>query len=83
MTCEMPLLNFTFGNGLTESLQKMSLSGRKKLMSLYDRQDESGMKKTVLGIVVTNCLGGRDGRTTLVYYAISRYKYDYKVYIVL
>ena len=79
----MPLLNFTFGNGLTESLQKMSLSGRKKLMSLYDRQDESGMKKTVLGIVVTNCLGGRDGRTTLVYYAISRYKYDYKVYIVL
>lgn len=76
MASEMPLLHFTFGNGLTQSLQKMSSSGRKKLMSLHDRQAEGGREKTVLGIVVTNCLAGQDGKTTLVYHTISRFNHS-------
>jgi len=76
LVSEMPLLNFTFGNGLTESLQKMSHSSRRKLMGLHDRQSEDGRRKSVLGVVVTNCLGGRDGRTTLVYFTISRFNHS-------
>lgn len=71
---ENPLLQFTFGKGLTESLQKTSTSSRKKLMSLHDRQSDG--RKSLLGVVVTNCLGGRDGATTIVYYTISRFNHS-------
>jgi len=76
LVSEMPLLNFTFGKGLSESLQKMNLCSRRKLMSLHDRQSEGGRRKTVLGVVVTNCLGGKDGKTTLVYCTISRFNHS-------
>ena len=67
---EMPLLKFKFGKGLTESLMKLTTPVKKKLMSLYDRQ-AVGDKKTVLGVVVTNCLAGAN-EETLVYHLISR-----------
>jgi len=65
---EKPLMLFKAGHGLTECLTKMSDQGKRKLMSLYDRDNEEG---TVLGILLTNCLAGRC-QTSVLYYTISR-----------
>jgi len=66
---ENPLMLFKAGNGLTECLSKMSDRGKRKLMSLYDRDDDEN--RTVLGILLTNCLAGRMA-TSVLYYLISR-----------
>jgi len=66
---EKPLMIFKAGNGLTECLKKMSDQGKRKLMSLYDRDNEN--ERTVLGILLTNCLAGRFA-TSVLYYLISR-----------
>jgi len=66
---EKPLLIFKAGNHLTQCLSKMTDQGKRKLMQLYDRENETEGK--VLGILVTNCLAGRMA-TSVLYYQISR-----------
>jgi len=66
---EKPLMLFKAGNGLSECLSKMSDIGKRRLMSLYDRDNEN--ERTVLGILLTNCLAGRMA-TSVLYYLISR-----------
>ena len=71
MITEKPLLLFRAGHGLTEALTKMTDQGKRKLMTLYDRDHET--EGTVLGILLTNCVAGRSA-TSVLYYTISRYQ---------